>query len=426
MRFKSAFALGLMIATAGAVLVAPAPALAAKKDEPSLKPSPAFLKVYVEIDKLNKAKDFDGAKAKLAEADQAATSPDDNYLAGSLALNVGIGLKDEVLQRSGLEKMLASGKSSAADMPKFQFFAGQFAMKAKDYDKAIEYFKSASAANYGGSGPEVLLAETFFTKSYDNVTGGQLTPAGKALALEGLPHLKRAIDIETAAGQPVPGSWYSRGFRMAALSGAPDLPQWTAQALKQDPNPENWRIALRSYQDAHREMTRDENLDVLRLMSTTGALKDAYSVGEYVDSAMKGGLFGEAKSAIDAGRASGAIKPTQLNDQYQVTTAGIPKDKASLPSAATDAAKAANGRLASVTANAYLGYGDYAKAAELYRLAMQKGGVDADELNTRLGIALTKSGDIAGAKAAFAKVTKPGNRKTIADFWTLWLSSKSA
>jgi len=426
MRFKSAFALGLMIATGSAVILTPAPALAAKKDEASLKPSPAMLKAYQEIDKLQKAQDYATAKGKIAEAEKTAQSADDQYLVGNMMLNNGLGLKDEAMQRAGLEKMLATGKVSAAEVPKFQNYVGQFALKGKEYDTAIDNFNKVIAANYGGSDPEILLAESYFGKSYQSVAGNQFTPAGRTIAMQGLPHLKRAIELETAAGRPVPGEWYSRGFRMAALTGSPDLPQWTAQALKSDPNPENWRIALRAYQDAHREMTRDENLDVLRLMAATGALKDVYSYGEYVDSAMKAGLFGEAKSVIDSGRAAGALQPKQLADSYQVAISGIPKDKASLPSAAADAARAANGRTAAVTANAYMGYGDYAKAVELYRLALQKGGVNADELNTRLGIALAKSGDVAGAKAAFGTVTKPGNRKTIADFWTLYLSSKSA
>jgi tetratricopeptide (TPR) repeat protein len=427
MRFTSAFALGLMVTTAGAVTtLLPAPALAAKKDEAQIKPTPAFIKVYVEIDKLAKANDFAGAKGRLAEAEQAASTPDDHYLVGLLTLNTGIGLKDETLQRNGLEKMLGTGKVNATEAPKLRFFAGQFALKAKDYDKAIAYFTEASAGNYGGSDPEIMLAESYFGKAYTNVSGNQLTPAGNALARQGLPHLKKAIDTQTAAGKPVPGEWYSRGFRMAAISGAPDLPQWTAQALKMDPNPDNWRIALRSYQDAHREMTREENLDLLRLMASTGALKDAYSYGEYVDASMKGGLVGEAKSVIDRGRAAGALSPTQLADAYKIASAGIAKDKASLPAAAADAAKAANGRTAAVTGNAYLSYGDYAKAAELYRLALKKGGVDADEVNTRLAIALANSGDVAGAKTALALVAKPGNRKAIADFWTVWLSSRPA
>lgn len=430
MRFTSAFALGLMVATATAVSFVHAPALAAKKDKKEeggqIKPSPEFLKVYIEIDKLNKANDLAGVKGRLAEAEQAARTPDDQYLVGSLTFNVGIGLKDESLQRAGVEKMLASGKINPAESGKFQFAAGQFALKAKDYDKAIGYFNQAAAANYGGSTPELMLAESYFGKAYANVAGNQFTPAGRTLAQQGLPHLKKAIELETAGGKPADPTWYSRGFRMAALSGASDLPQWTSQALKADPNPENWRIALRSYQDAHKEMTREENLDLLRLMAETGALKDAYSYGEYVDAAMKGGLIGEARSVIDRGRTSRALAPTQLADQYQIASSGMAKDKASLPAASADAARAATGRTAAVTANAYLGYGDYAKAIELYRLALKKGGVDADEVNTRLGIALAKSGDVAGAKTTFASVAKPGNRKTIADFWTLWLSSKAA
>lgn len=362
----------------------------------------------------------------IAAAEKDAQSADDQYILGSMLLNNGLGLNDEAAQRAGLEKMLASGKVNAADAAKFHLYVGQFALKAKDFDKAIEHFNHTIAANYGGAEPYVTLAESHFGKAFTNVAGNQLTPAGKAIALQGLPHLKKAVELQTAAGQAVPGSWYSRGFRVAALAGSPDLPQWTAQALKLDPNPENWRIALRSYQDAHREMTREENLDLLRLMAATGALKDAYSYGEYVDAAMKGGLIGEAKAVIDRGRAAGTLSPTQLADQYQIANTGIAKDKASLPAAAADAAKAANGRTAAVTANAYMAYGDYAKAAELYRLAMTKGGVDTDEVNTRLGISLANSGNIAGAKAAFAAVTKPGNRKTIADFWALWLSSKSA
>jgi hypothetical protein len=55
----------------------------------------------------------------------------------------------------------------------------------------------------------------------------------------------------------------------------------------------------------------------------------------------------------------------------------------------------------------------------MYRAALSKGGVDANEVNTRLGIALARSGDKAGAQAAFGAVT--GNpRAGIAALWTTW------
>lgn len=427
MRLMPALALGLLLPLGGAVLTT-APAAAAKKeaDQPQLKPSPAFVKIYVEADKALKAKDFATAATQIAAAEAAATTPDDKYLSGSLMLNLGLGQQDEAKQRKGLEQMLASGKTNQADTAKFSFFVGQFALKAKEFDPAIKSFNDALAAGYAGSAPHIMLAESYFAKSYQNVAGNQLNPTGKQLALQGLTELKKAIEAQAASGQPVEGGWYSRGFRMAAIASSPDVAYWSAQALKSDPQPENWRIALRSYQDSHKTITREENLDLLRLMLATGSLKDAYSYGEYVDAAMKGGLFGEAKSVIESGRSSGNLGAGQLADLYKIASDGIASDKSSLPSSEASAAKAPNGRLAASTASAYMGYGNYPKAVSLYRLALEKGGVDANEVNTRLGIALAKSGDNAGAKAAFATVTAPGSRKDIADFWTLWLSSKPA
>ncbi len=61
-----------------------------------------------------------------------------------------------------------------------------------------------------------------------------------------------------------------------------------------------------------------------------------------------------------------------------------------------------------------------AKAVELYQLALSKGGVDADEINTRIGIAHARAGQSAEAKAAFAKVTN-GPRGEIANFWSLYV-----
>jgi Flp pilus assembly protein TadD len=71
-------------------------------------------------------------------------------------------------------------------------------------------------------------------------------------------------------------------------------------------------------------------------------------------------------------------------------------------------------------ADGYYGHGNYSKAAELYRLGLQKGSVDSNLANTRLGIALAMAGQKAEAETAFNAVTGP--RKDLASFWTLWLS----
>jgi hypothetical protein len=75
-------------------------------------------------------------------------------------------------------------------------------------------------------------------------------------------------------------------------------------------------------------------------------------------------------------------------------------------------------------ADSLYGYGQYAEAAELYRAALQKGGVDANLANTRLGEALALAGQRAQAEAAFHAVTGP--RAELAQYWLLWLSSRPA
>ena len=76
-----------------------------------------------------------------------------------------------------------------------------------------------------------------------------------------------------------------------------------------------------------------------------------------------------------------------------------------------------------LTANRYYGIGNYAKAAELFRAALGKPGVDKNQVNLQLGIALTAADDKAGAKAAFEAVG--GNRTEIAKYWLAYLSTKA-
>ncbi len=60
--------------------------------------------------------DYASAKAQLPTVIAAIETPDDRYMAGNLTLLLGNKLKDPVLQRQGLELMLASGKVDPAQV----------------------------------------------------------------------------------------------------------------------------------------------------------------------------------------------------------------------------------------------------------------------------------------------------------------------
>ena len=60
----------------------------------------------------------------------------------------------------------------------------------------------------------------------------------------------------------------------------------------------------------------------------------------------------------------------------------------------------------------------YPQAADMFKTAIQKGGVDANVANLRLGEALAHAGQKDAANQAFGAVT--GKTQALAQYWTVW------
>ena len=424
MRFVTPVALVLALAVGGGAISAPA--FAAKKEEkkagPKLNVSPEVIKALQAAQKAAEAQDFAGAKAALADADSKAKSNDDKYQIGAIKLNTSIASKDNALQGEALAQMLDSGLTPADQAGQFNAVAADQALAAKNYDLAIHRAQAALAAGYKPEAINPTLAQAYFGKAG---TGNASAEPARGFNVQGLAALKAAADAMKAAGQQVPAQWYQIGVGRAEAAKLPEVTEWAKMAYQADPSGANLRTLVRLFQRANPNITNRENLDVLRLLSASGGLVVAGDFLEYAEMASKTGIYGEVKSSIDLGRSKGVLNATQGSELYQTAMGRISGDKGSLGAAEADSRKAANGKIAAATADAYLGYGDYAKAAAMFELAKEKGGVDADEVNTRLGIAKTMSGDNAGAKAAFEAV-QGGARKQIAGLWLAYLGTKGA
>jgi hypothetical protein len=424
MRFVTPVALALALAlTSGAVS---APVFAAKKEEkkagPQLKVSPDVIKALQTAQKAAEAQDFAGAKAALAEADSKATSNDDKYQIGAIKLNTSIASKDTALQGEALNQMLDSGLTPPEQAAQFNSIAANSALEAKNFDVAIQRGQAAVAAGAKAESVQPTIAQAYFGKA--GTANTSVEPA-RGFTLQGLTALKAAADSMKASGQQVPAQWYQIGVGRAEAAKLPDVTEWAKMAYQAEPSGQNLRTLVRLFQRANPNITNRENLDVLRLLGASDGLVIAADFTEYAEMASKTGIYGEVKSVIDKGRSKGVLNASGGADLYSTAVPKIAGDKASLGSAEADAQKAANGKIAAATADAYLGYGDYAKAVSMFELAKQKGGVDADEVNTRLGIAKTLSGDTAGAKASFEAV-QGGSRKPIAGLWLAYLGTKGA
>jgi len=386
-----------------------APAAAAG---PQLNFSKEFRVAAQPVQKALQDKDYTAAAAALPAAEAVATTPDDKFFIGNFRYTLGANTKNEAMQNTGVQMMLDSGKASPEQLPGLNLHLGRVAYFAKDYPKAMTYLNEAIRT--GSKAPETLILAAdinFKNKQY----------------AQGLTYAEQAITAQKALGQPVTEDWYNRALAGAYnLKSDAELVKWGGMLIRAYPTPENWRSILVLYRDAK---TREPqvNLDLYRLMRATNSIAGERDFYDYAATASERGLPGEAKAAIDEGMASGKIPASSkiLGDLRTSAGSKTGADLASLP-AAEKAALAPNGtaRQATGTGDGYLSYGQYARAAVLYRAALGRSGVDADAVNTRLGIALARAGDKAGARAAFAAVK--GARADLGVLWTVYVDASGA
>jgi hypothetical protein len=399
-----ALALALTLGLASA-----APAYAVQTDTPQIKLSKNASKPIVELQKAIEAGDFASVPAKVAAASAVATTPDDKYAIAQLQLRAAVAQKNDAATMAALEAMLATGRAPATSMGNLRLNLGKLKFAAKDYAGASAALEPVVAAEPNNADALVLLAET------KNAQG-----QGAAA----VPLLQKAIAIQTAAGQPAPKDWTKRAVALAYNNKLPMAGDLALAWVKSDPSPTNWRDAIKIYAESNKVAEADQ-IDLYRLQRAAGALKGEADYYRYANGASTKGLAGEAKAVLDEGFASNAIKRNApaFAGIYPAVSAKIAADKASLPAAEKSALAGAAARPAMVTGDAYLGYGDYAKAAALYRAALTKSGVDKDLANLRLGIALARSGDKAGATGAFNAVG--GARAPIAKLWLVWVGAQA-
>lgn len=397
------------LGTAGLVA---APAAAQKKEEAPKPPklSKEVSKPLAEAQQLQQAGDLAGALAKANEAGAAAKTPDDAYMVNAVKINIGIAKQDNKLLEEAIDGALATGKVPAADLPKFYRNSGALALQRGDTAKAAKSFEQLVALNPNDADATVQLAEIY-------------QRAGNTQQAVGT--LAKAIGAKEAAGQVAPETWYRRNLALAYDTKQTAAVTPAALSLvRAYPTPTNWRDALVIFRDGAR-LDDQGNLDIFRLMAATDSMSGEKDYFEYAETANTRGLPGEAKRTLDAGIAKGALSTSKpyVKELQALVNPKIAKDKASLAGLEKEARADATGKLALGTGDALLGYGDYAKAAEMYKLALQKGGVDAATANTRLGYALGMSGDKAGAEAAL-RLVKGGKREELASYYLAWLSRK--
>lgn len=443
-------ALALGVATGGLAL--PAAAKEKKPEAPKIAPSKPFIAPYVAakdgLDKASKRQDVIDAQTAVKNAEAAyrsatgkkardesrakydasvaalgtllqpekdllekafavATTPDDKFIAGQLALTLGQLAFDKKMQRRGLLSMVDSGKLSPADNAKFQFYIGGLSYDMKEYPSARASFQAAIAGGYTESGVDGLLADAYFNDNMPN---------------EGL---KVLDDTITKRGAAAPEDWIRKGIVVAYKGKMPAYAiKFATRLVEGYPTQENWALALSVVRDMS-TFQNQEQIDLLRLMGRTNSFSEARDYIEYIQAADPRRLPAESLKIVNLGVAAGKL---QLSDPFvadakSIASARMAEDKASLVAMERDARlPSATAASAMAAGDAFLSHDNATKAEEMYKIALTKPGVDAPRALNRLGIVQSDQGRYAEAQATFAKVT--GARVPIAQLWSAYAKSK--
>ena len=396
--------------------------------------------------------DWAAAAAALPAAQAAAQSPGARYVVGQIQYEIGQGTGDMQLQAQAIDAMLASGGAPADQLGPLLNNQVAYALRANNLQAAEQALariverepnnlerllqlaevrgrlnrREEAAAIYARAEP--LLARQLEASPTNIELVGQLAQIRLNLGrrAEALELYQRAIQAGEAAGQRPPEAVYRQALALAyEAQMARETADLSRRLLNAYPTPENWRRSVLLYRQAA-QADGVLNLDIRRFMRAAQLLREAGEYIELADALRRGGLPGEAKAVLDEGISRGVLS---ANDRDVMTLQGlvgpaVNEDRSSLPGLRTRAMASGNGQAARATADAHLGYGLYGEAAELYRAALQKGGVDADLANLRLGMALALAGRRSEAEAALRAVTGP--RSELAGYWLLWLAGRPA
>ena len=371
-----------------------------------IKISAAFAKVYDELIKAVEAKDAATVPAKVAAANAAAQTKEERYLVGQAQLKAGVAANDNAEIATALEALLATGMLDEKTQANFNVALGKARFNLKQYPQAIAAYEKAQQID--PNTPEVvdLLVQA-------RAAGGS---PDQAVAT-----LRQAIAAKSANGAKAPEDLYRRAISVAYKAKLATTPELSRQWVAAYPTPGNWRDSIGIYRNLN---TVDESgtLDLSRLMHAAKAMKDDGDYDRYAYLALTKGYPGEAKMVLEEGAAAGLVDLNKSPFKEEMAQAKTKSagEQAGLAAAAARGLGAPTAKVALSTGDLLYGYGEYAKAADLYRAALKKTGADAGLINLHLGMALARSGDKAGATAALSAVTGP--RSEIAKYWLTFVS----
>jgi hypothetical protein len=396
----------------------PAPAAApAAPAQDTVRPELFKLLDPTAVKQLMAEKKYAEVQARITQAEAfPAKTPYETYVLDRMKIALGSATGNEAMTMAALEAVIASGRMAPADQAEFVLALGNYQYNAKNYTKAIEWFKRYQKESGTPDKVRGALIRSYYLNNDFATAKNELVPliaegekAGRPPTLEDLRLLASAAaklkDFDT---------YVVAMEKLVALYPSDDY--WTDLLHRVATKP--------NYNQAH-------DIDVLRLQMAAQTVLAPEEYVELAELALLAGFPTEAKKAMDAGYTAGvlgtgsnAAKHKQLRDR---ANKGAADDAKNIASGEAGAAKAKDGAGLLNLGYAYVTMDQFDKGIPLMEQGIAKGiAKRPDDYKLRLGMAYAKAGRKADAIKTLESIKTDDGGATLAKYWILWVNRAAA
>jgi tetratricopeptide (TPR) repeat protein len=405
-------------ATSGQSAPTPAAGGAAAPAE-SVRPELFKLLDPAAIKPLMDAKNYTEVQNRITQAD-AITGKNayETYVTDRMKLSLASATSNDQQAMTALESIIASNRLKGNEQAEFINALGNYYYNAKNYPKAIEWFKRYQKESPTPEKVRPSLVRAYYLSNDFAATKTELLPIIAASEAAGKAPSQEDLRLLASAGTKMKddATYLMALEKLAAFYPTDEI---VADLL-------NRGVARKPGFDPQTNM-----INVYRLESF--AVK-TMGADEYVDLAelsLAAGFPTEAKKAMDAGFAANVLgtggnasKHKALRDK---ATKGAADDAKNIAAGEASAAKAKTGAGLVNLGWAYATMDQYDKGIGLIQQGIAKGGLKApEEAKLRLGMAQARGGKKAEAITTFQSIKGGAGAGDLAKYWILLLNAPAS
>lgn len=384
-----------------------APAAAQPKPD-TVRPELFKLLDPAQIKPLMDAKNYTEVQNRVTQAEAFPDkTPYETYVLNRMKLSLGTATGNDQASIAALEAIIASGKLPEADKSQFtQALAGMY-YNAKNYPKAIEWFKRFQAENPSSDAANAPLVRSYYLSNDFANAMKLLRPQLEATEKAGKTPSSEDLRLYASAANRVKDD----GAYLFGLE----------QLIAYYPNDDYWMDTINRGIVRQKGFQEANITDVLRLEFAAVKVMTPEMYTELAELALKDGFPTEAKKVVDAGFAAGALgtgsaaaQHRQLRDR---ATKGAADDAKNIANGEAGASKSKTGAGLVNLGWAYVTMDQFDKGIAFIEQGIAKGGLKApDEAKLRLGMAYLRAGQKDKAIATFQTVKAGGGLSDIAKY----------